>query len=465
MFLNPSRLDQYTPAEILDAAAQGHIGIDHRFLKALLDRPEQARKAVLAFSERDREDDAVDLAPELIALLRQWETPDAIPFLIRYIKEDPDEIPEDVIEFLVKLGRPALEPLLKLYGELEESDSGDVAFILANLKIRDNRVLQLLTDRLEFDPNDTLMLLEIYGDPAAAAPLEDFAAKLKADDADLKNDIAAMQRALQSSKPEPPVQDEPFDIWSLYPDEADLPMELLDDDERLQLLDNDVAEIRAAAANSFFNRELTDGQRKRLLEAAEHDSSDEVRARAWEALTSATEHAEVVEAMLIALRKADLSVTERGGLLVGMAPEADRNEVRAAMLELYEAPGGRAKGLEAMWRSLHASFRDYFPKHLDDADIEVRRGAIWGIGYHGLKAELDRVRALFDHEELRADALFAYALAIPAELSRGRMKGLLTRIEKDAKGLSNMEEELVKAALDERLMLAGKEPFFAQEED
>ena len=45
------------------------------------------------------------------------------------------------------------------------------------------------------------------------------------------------------------------------------------------------------------------------------------------------------------------------------------------------------------------------------------------------------------------------------------MKGLLTRIEKDAQGLSEMEEELVKAALDERLLLAGKEPVFQPQED
>ena len=45
------------------------------------------------------------------------------------------------------------------------------------------------------------------------------------------------------------------------------------------------------------------------------------------------------------------------------------------------------------------------------------------------------------------------------------MKGLLARIEKDAHGLSEMEEELVMAALDERLMLAGKEPVFTERQD
>jgi hypothetical protein len=172
-----------------------------------------------------------------------------------------------------------------------------------------------------------------------------------------------------------------------------------------------------------------------------------------------------MEAMLAALRKTDMPQTERGGLLVGLAPEADRNEVRAAMTALYKEPAGRAKALEAMWRSVHPSFRDNFARHLTDPDLEIRRAAVWGVGYYGLRGELEKIRKLFDDEELRSDALFAYALAIPGEVSRGRMKGLLTRIERDARGLSEMEEDLVKAALDERLMLAGKEPFFTQEDD
>jgi len=51
-------------------------------------------------------------------------------------------------------------------------------------------------------------------------------------------------------------------------------------------------------------------------------------------------------------------------------------------------------------------------------DLEVRRGAVWGVGYYGLRSELDRLRKLFVDEELRSDALFAYALAMPAEAQR-----------------------------------------------
>jgi hypothetical protein len=169
--------------------------------------------------------------------------------------------------------------------------------------------------------------------------------------------------------------------------------------------------------------------------------------------------------MLKALRNPELSIEERGGLLVGLAPETDRNEVREAINKLYAEDGGRAKALEAMWRSLHPSFRNNFAQHLGDSDIEVRRSAVWGVGYYGLRTELDQLRKLFDDEELRSDAVFAYALAMPGETSRGRAKGLFERVKKDARGLSEVEETLVKAALDERLMLAGKEPFFSAEED
>jgi len=151
-------------------------------------------------------------------------------------------------------------------------------------------------------------------------------------------------------------------------------------------------------------------------------------------------------------------MVERTGLLVGLSAEADRNEVRKAIVELYEMLGGRAKALEAMWRSMHPSFRDRFARHLDDPDLETRRSAVWGVGYYGVRTELEKLRKLFDNEELRSDALFAYALALPGEVSRGRINSMLARVQKDARGLSEMEEDLVKVALDETLMLAGKEP-------
>ncbi|MGH9585302.1 MAG: HEAT repeat domain-containing protein [Bryobacteraceae bacterium] len=465
MFLDPDKLNEASPAEVLQAAAEARLGLDRRFLRALLDRPEQALPAALAFAQRDRGHDRVDLAPELIALFRHWQTPEALPSLIAYIKEGPEDIPDEAMEALVEIGQPALEPLLRLYEELDESESGEVAFLLANLGVREERILRILTDRLEYDASDALFLLGAYGDPAARPAIERAASGWTEADSELKKELAGALEALDkpaSAMREPP---DPFDIWAAYPETADPDLDLLDEDERMALLDYPVASVRAAAAASFFNRELTPDERPKLLRAAQNDSSPAVRARAWEALMNDTGEPEVAEAMLRAMRNPETAVEERGGLMVGLAAESDRNEVRAATEQLYGMPDGRAKAMEAMWRSLHPTFRNYFAKHLDDADVEVRRAAVWGVGYYGLRGELDRLRVLFAEEELRADALFAYALAVPADLSRGRMKGLLARIEKDAHGLSEMEEELVRTALDERLMLAGKEPFFSREED
>lgn len=454
------------PADVLQAAASGHLGLDHRFLHALLDRPAESLAAVIDFGKRDRSHDVVDVSPDLIALHRHWKRPESVDFLVSYVREDPTDVPDEAIEALVELGGVALEPLISLYSELEETESGEVAFILANLGVRDPRVLQLLIDRLEFDLSDTLLLLTVYGDPKARAPLEMAGADLPASEGQLKREIREALTALDNSvgtkiKVEGEVA---FDIWSHYPEQADLPVDLLDESERLELLQTSSSpEIRAAAAGSFFNRELNSEQRQKLLLSAKTDDTPAVRGRAWEALMNSTENEDVVTAMLEALRSSGTAIEERSGLLVGLAPETDRNEVREAILDLYSQPQGRAKALEAMWRSIHPSFRDYFAKHLGDSDVEVQRGAVWGVGYYGLKTELEALRKLFTHEELRSDAIFSYALVMPGELSRGRMKSILARIERDAQGLSYAEEDLVKAALDERLMLAGKEPFFSAE--
>jgi uncharacterized protein YecA (UPF0149 family) len=56
--------------------------------------------------------------------------------------------------------------------------------------------------------------------------------------------------------------------------------------------------------------------------------------------------------------------------------------------------------------------------------------------------------------------LFAYALAMPGETTRGRIRGMLRKIDTIAH-LSSSEAELVMFALDERLRLAGLDPVFA----
>ena len=82
----------------------------------------------------------------------------------------------------------ALEPLIQLYDELSEDDAGEVAFALAAFRIRDDRVLRILLDRLEYDTGDGALCLGLYGDPAARPALEKMLAEVE--DEHLKSDIS-----------------------------------------------------------------------------------------------------------------------------------------------------------------------------------------------------------------------------------------------------------------------------------
>src|SRR5262249_34361935 len=93
--------------------------------------------------------------------------------------------------------------------------------------------------------------------------------------------------------------------------------------------------------------------------------------------------------------------------------------------------------------------------------------------YFQLTAHSDKLARFFDarpedesrdsDEDLRNYALFAYALAMPGETTRGRVKGMLRKIDSIAH-LDREETNLVMVALDERLRLHGLEPVFETEE-
>jgi len=84
-------------------------------------------------------------------------------------------------------------------------------------------------------------------------------------------------------------------------------------------------------------------------------------------------------------------------------------------------------------------------------------------GYFRLTRYADKIAKFFDREEpyasLREDALFAYALAMPGETTRGRVRGMLRKIDSVAT-LAPYELELVEFALNERLRLEGLDPVF-----
>ncbi len=453
--------------DLLHSAARGRIGVDQRLLRSVLDQGEGAAADVLAFAREPQEEHRVNLDPLLIDLFRHYGTREAVDFFLDVIRRSPDDVDDSLIQALLPFGEKAVEPLLSLYEELGEEQGTDVAFLLAGLRVRNPRVLTLLLDRLEFDAADGAFSLGLYGDPAARPALEKMLAEIPEDDVELRREISHALEELDS--PEPQYQAEPFDIFAEYPKQELPRFDVLSESERIELLGSSDAEVRAEAAYSFFNADLHPKARAALLALAESDPDATVRGRAWESLADASGEEPVRGAMLAILRDRSRPVEERGGVAVGLYPAADREDVQREIEALYEEGGlARAKALESMWRSLYKPYAKYFAPHLDDTDIGVLRQALRGAGYFRLTSQADKIASYFeaegDLEDLRDDALFAYALAMPGETTRGRARGMLRKVDSLSR-LGPDEIQLVMFAIDERLRLHGLDPVFESESD
>lgn len=452
--------------ELLRAAAAGRVGVDRRLIQTILDQPD-APNAVLEFSREPREGQRLDLDPLLVDLFRYWKSDEALDFYIDAVRRQPEEVGDDLIQAFLPFGEKAVAPLLALYEELGEEQGSDVAFLLAGLRIRDPRVLALLLERLEFDAGDGAFLLGLYGDKAALPALEKMLAEIPKDDAELRLEIERSIELLDA--PEPRYEPEPFDILKEYP-KTELPaFDLLPDGERIEMLGSEDPLIRAGAAHSFFNEDLTTETRDKLFTMAKADPELKVRMQAWESLSGASEQAPIQNALIATLVDESKPVEERGAAAVGLYAFADKDEARRGIEALYELGGhARAKALEAMWRSLWDPFAKYFAPHLEDSEeISILRQALRGAGYFRLTKYAEKISSYFDREgdlaTLRDDALFAYALAMPGETTRGRIRGMLRKIDAVAE-LDQAETDLVMFALDERLRLHGLTPVFAEEE-
>ncbi|HEY2844211.1 MAG TPA: SEC-C domain-containing protein [Bryobacteraceae bacterium] len=456
--------------ELLRDAAMGRAGVDRRLIQSILDGGPEAVQEVLSFARASHEAERMDLDGLLVDLFRHWNLPEALDFYIAAIRRSADDVSDELTQALLPFRERAVEPLLALYEELGEERGAEVAFLLAGMHVHDPRVLALLLDRLEFDAADGAFCLGLYGDPAARQALEKMLAEIPAEDAELRREVQYAIEQLASAPPS--YESEPFDILAEYP-KYELPaFEVLSEGERLELLESPDEQVRAGAAHSFFNNELDQKSRASLFRVAQSDADSKVRGRAWESLADATEDASIRDAMLAVLADSTRDIAERGGAAVGLYAVADQDNSRKALEALYEEGGvaeksmARAKALEAMWRSLWKPYARFFAQHLNDPDKDILRQAIRGAGYFQLSAHSDKIASYFDRdddlEDLREDALFAYALAMPGETTRGRIRGMLRKIDTLA-NLTASEAELVMFALDERLRLKGLDPVFAAE--
>ena len=459
-----------TVFELLEAAARGRAGVDRRFLRSILDHGDSAAEEALRFARAPQDEFPINLDPLLTDLFRHFGTPAALEFYIDTVRRAPEDVDDSLIEALLPFGAKAAAPLLDLYEELGEERGSDIAFLLAALRAREPRVLRLLLDRLEFDAADGAFCLGLYGDPEARPALETMLAEVPESEADLRREISFALEQLEA--PEPQYQPEPFDIFAEYPERELPPFEVLTEAVRIEMLSSPDADVRAGAAHSFFNQDLNQSSHTALFQVAQGDEESKVRGEAWAALGDAAagdtrESAGIRDAMLAVLNDGARPADERGGAAVGLYAVADRDDVRKGLEALYALGGkSRAKALEAMWRSLWQPYAKYFPENLDDEDPELLRQALRGAGYFRLTHYADKIAEYFDRDEpyddLRDDALFAYALAMPGETTRWRIKGMLRKIDGIA-SLTPKESELVMFALDERLRLHGLAPVFEAE--
>jgi HEAT repeat protein len=462
--ITPSQFAEHSAYDLLQEAARGRIGFDHRLLHALVDNPQKTLPDLIRFSLEDPEDKPIHLYDDLLDVFRYLRSPEAMPFFIEYIRRDPTTLPDSIVEALYPIRHQALEPLIELYQTLEEDQSGEVAFLLASFRVHDPRVLRILLDRLEYDAGDGALCLGLYGDAEAKPALEQLLTTLDTDDAHLRQDILDAIQQLGRQVDEEVF--EHYDIWEDYPAKLGPNMDALTESERVSLLDAPDAEYRASAAGSWINRDLDAATQQKLLDRATKDEDVSVRAKAWQALGSAIDDTQIREKLLSKLMDDASPAEERCGALLGLARDAGNEPIRTFAIRFYDDPETRVQAMEAMRNSFDRTFAEYFPKHLEDADPEVKREAIYGVGYLGITDRADQLKQFFDDDEYRSDALFAFALSTRAEISRGRIRALFRKIEDLAGGLAEEEVEIVQLALDERLMLHGHNPvFFGEAEE
>ena len=461
MVLDPQNYHQVPAYDLLQAAAQGLVGIDQRWLHALIDHPEKNLPDIVRFASEDRSQDRVAIEQDLVSIFQFLKPPESIPFFRELIRANPDEIIDEVVEALVQIGAPAVTPLIELYDQLEPDKRGEVAFLLAGMGVKDPRIVALLMKRLETDWEDALFHIEVYHDAAAIPALQELAAKET--DEERKQDLEDTIEDLEEERPETHIA--PFQIDDLYPDEAPPEFDVLSEEEKRVFLASPNSALRSAASTTFFGEDFAPETRAMLLKLAHEDPEEEVRACAWEAFFEKTDDPALRKDMMARLADPATPKVERAGLALGLARHTDQPAVKKAVIELAEIPETRERAVETMWRSFDASFATHALKYWDDENIEVRRNAVWAIGYLQATQYASKLIDLFQDEDLREDALHNYALVAPGQTTRKKVPELFEKIEDLAKGFSDEEVQAVEAGLDVRLVRADLKPYYDRDEE
>jgi hypothetical protein len=462
LFPTPETFSQYSAYDLLRAASHGRVGLDQRLIRAILDRDRDALRPDLIRFAAIAADEPLDLRVDLVEILRRVKTVEAIPFYLSILKEYGDDYPDELIEAVIEMGEPIVEPLLNLYEELGEEQGGPVAFLLAGLKIRDPRIYQLLVEEFEYDTGEGAFHLAIYGDLAAKPLLEKRIAEPGLDD-ELKFRLKQSLVEMDEAEAARAVVTEPEDIYELFDPKLGPDFDVLPLEDVAQLLASADPDYRAEALESLSPDDVDDPTvAPKVRSLAQSDPDPNVRGRAWEALSSLIPDDDSLLAELkTVLNDASLSPMERSGALVALSTATEGSEeMKDRAKELYEVVSERKHVLKAMWRSMDQSYASYMRFHLDDPDVEVCEQAIFGVGYLNIVSEAQRLEKYMQFEPLRVPALFNYALVVPGPKDRMGVKSILKKVDKVAQGLTSEETDVVKTALDRRLEMKGMKPVF-----
>lgn len=461
--LSPAEYASLTPPALLEAVANGEVGFDHSFFDAFLRDRQAALDALDAFANADR-DDRIDIEDQIFELYRHLKDPRAVPFYMLQLRAQLDGVTDELIEAFAEMGEPAVQPLLDLYGEVQEEEGGEIAFVLAAMQVPDPRITSLLLERLEYDAQDTAVCLGLHRDPAARPALEKLLEEVSQlpEPGLIKADVEDALERVSSTEPEParPV----FNIYEQYTEFTPPFFEVMDAEESLQWLASPDPRVRLAVAESLEEVDITDEVAASLPGLALAEADLTVRCALWKCLLQTDLKEDLLTAVKQRFSDASVEPLEQATLAIILARAAYDDVLKTRILDLYGKQELRPLALEAMWYTNDTEFLPLIEGHLDDTDLDVRRAAILGIGFFVDTASAAQLIPSMKVDALRSDAIYSYALAHPGEVSRVTAQKVLKHVDSVADGLNPDETELAMSAIDLRLSISGGRPFFGGDE-
>jgi HEAT repeat protein len=463
--LSPAEYATLSPADLLQAVANGEVGFDHAFFDAFLTDREAALDALDAFVAADHDDDRVDIEEQVFELYRHLRDPRAVPFYMLLLRAQMDGVQDDLIEAFAEIGQPAVQSLLDLYEEVEEEEGGEIAFVLAAMRIPDERITKLLLDRLEYDAQDAAVCLGLHGDPAAKPALEKLLDEVSQlpDPGLIKTDVEDAIERLSASEPE--AERPVFNVYEQYTEFTPPFFEVMEAEESLQWLASPDPRVRLAVAESLEDVDISDEVAASLPGRALAEADLTVRCALWKCLLQTELSEALVSTVKARFDESDVEPLEQATLAIVLARTQYDNALKSRILDFYGKTELRPLAMEAMWYTNDTEFLPLIETHLEDEDLDVRRAAILGVGFFVDTASAAKLVPAMKVESLRSDAIYSYALAHPGEVSRITAQKVLKHVDQVAGGLTRDEAELAMSALDLRLSISGGRPFFATEDD